>query len=170
MNYFYKILTDFFVKNEVNCISAYPAFNLQFKTSSTLMTLFITTKYNSFLNLRNFLSVKCMIAWYRTIWCQCTSSNVIDYFHRDHNAPCLIPPRFPKKKMHTLCFQFLLGITNLPREIEGNALICKLLGVNKVHYGILQNGQFVCLSSVFPQCHTLSHSFCKIQRQFFNAI
>ena len=145
--------------------------SIQFKTSSTLMTLFITTKYNSFLNLRNFLSVKCMIARYRTIWCQCTSSNVIGYFHRDHNAPCLIPPPpHPTKKMHTRCFRFLLGITNLPREIEGNALIRKLLGVNKVHYGIVQNGQFVCLRSVFPQCHTLSHSFCKIQRQFFNAI
>ena len=72
--------------------------SIQFKTSSTLMTLFITTKYNSFLNLRNFLSVKCMIARYGTIWCQCTSSNVIGYFHRDHNAPFLNPPPPPHTK------------------------------------------------------------------------
>ena len=40
-----------------------------------------------------------MIARYGTIWCQCTSSNVIGYFHRDHNAPCLIPPPpTPQKK------------------------------------------------------------------------
>ena len=61
-----------------------------------------------------------MIAWYRTIWCQCHSRNVIEYFHRDHNASCLIlPPHH--KKMHTLCFQFLLGITDVPRGIEDNA-------------------------------------------------
>ena len=77
------------------------------------------------------------------------------------------PPPPLQNKMHTLCFRFLLGITNLPREIEGNALICKLLGVNKVHYGIVQNGQFVCLRSVFPQFHTLSHSFLQDSKTIF---
>ena len=104
-----------------------------------------------------------MIASYRTIWCQRHSRNVINYFHRDLNAPCLIlppPPRPPpQKKMHTLCFQFLLGITDVPRGIEDNAY-ANFWRFNKVHYGIVQNGQFVCLRSVFPQCHALSHSFC----------
>ena len=34
--------------------------------------------------------------------------------HIDHNAPCLHPQIF-----HNHCFQFLLGITVVPREIEG---------------------------------------------------
>ena len=34
--------------------------------------------------------------------------------HIDHNAPCLHP-----KIIHNHCFQFLLGITVVPREIEG---------------------------------------------------
>ena len=80
------------------------------------------------------------------------------------------PQKKKKKKIPYPLFPISPGYYKPPREIEGNALICKLLGVNKVHYGIVQNGQFVCLRSVFPQCHTLSHSFCKIQRQFFNAI
>ena len=92
-----------------------------------------------------------MIAWYRTIWCQCTRRNVIDYFHRDHNAPCLIPPPPPPQKK---CIPFVSNfswVTDVTRGIEGNALICKLLGINKVLYGIVQNGQFVCLRSLFPQ-------------------
>ena len=36
----------------------------------------------------------------------------IHYFHIDHNAPCLFP-----RILHNRCFQFLLGITVVPREI-----------------------------------------------------
>ena len=39
----------------------------------------------------------------------------IRYFHIDHNAPCL-----PPKILHNYCFQFLLGNTVVPREIEEN--------------------------------------------------
>ena len=39
----------------------------------------------------------------------------IHYFHIDHNAPCL-----PPKILHNHCFQFLLGITVVPREIQDN--------------------------------------------------
>ena len=39
----------------------------------------------------------------------------IYYFHIDHNTPCL-PPRI----LHNYCFQFLLGITAAPREIQDN--------------------------------------------------
>ena len=50
----------------------------------------------------------------------------IHYFHIDHYAPYL--PRLPpppkkkrkKKKLHDLCFQFFLGITVVPREIQDN--------------------------------------------------
>ena len=43
------------------------------------------------------------------------SSLSIHHFHVDHNGPCL-PPR----TLHKYCFQFLLGITVIPREIKGN--------------------------------------------------
>ena len=42
----------------------------------------------------------------------------IYHVHMDHNAPCL-----PRKILHTHCFQFLLGFTVVPREIEDNGYI-----------------------------------------------
>ena len=39
----------------------------------------------------------------------------IYYFHIDHNTPCL-PPRI----LHNHCFQLLLGIPVVPREIQDN--------------------------------------------------
>ena len=44
------------------------------------------------------------------------------------------------------CYQFLLGITVVPREIQD---IMKNLGrggkgVNKVHYGLCENGEYNC--------------------------
>ena len=39
----------------------------------------------------------------------------IHYFHIDHNAPCLTP-----KILHNSCFQFLVGITVVPKEIQDN--------------------------------------------------
>ena len=48
------------------------------------------------------------------------------------------PPPPPKKKLRNHCFQFLLGITVIPREIEDNAYV-KFWGVNKVHYGLCDN-------------------------------
>ena len=38
------------------------------------------------------------------------------------------------------CFQFLLGITVLPREIQDNGYQ-KFGEVNKVHYGLCENGE-----------------------------
>ena len=42
----------------------------------------------------------------------------IHHFHNDHNAPCL-----PQKRLPSRCFQFLLGITVFPREIDGYFLL-----------------------------------------------
>ena len=42
--------------------------------------------------------------------------------------------------LHNHCFQFLLGITVVPREIEDNGY-AKLWGKNTVHYGLCENGQ-----------------------------
>ena len=47
---------------------------------------------------------------------------------------------YPQKILHKHCFQFILGLTIVPREIENNAY-AKLLGVNKVHYGQCENGE-----------------------------
>ena len=42
-------------------------------------------------------------------------SKSIHYFHIDHKAPCLPPPH--PENFHNRCFQFLLGITVVSREI-----------------------------------------------------
>ena len=52
--------------------------------------------------------------------------HIIRHFHISHNAPYLPPtphPHTPAEILHiiNLCFSFLLGITDLPREIEKNA-------------------------------------------------
>ena len=50
------------------------------------------------------------------------------------------PPPPSKKKLHYHCFQFLLGITVIPSKIEDNGYV-KFWGVNKVHYGLCDNGE-----------------------------
>ena len=53
----------------------------------------------------------------------------------DHNAACL-----PPSILHTHSFQLLLGITVVPREIQDNDYV-KFWGLNKVHYGLCENGE-----------------------------
>ena len=60
------------------------------------------------------------------------SSAFIHYFHTHHNAP--------SKILHNHCFQFLLGITVVLIEIQDNGY-AKFWGVNKVHYGLRENGE-----------------------------
>ena len=67
---------------------------------------------------------------------------MIHHFNIDHNAPCL-----PLKILHNHCFQFLLGFTVIPREIEDNGY-AKLWGwggggggVSKMHYRLCENGE-----------------------------
>ena len=55
------------------------------------------------------------------------------------NAPCL-PPII----LHNHCFQFPLGITVIPRETEDNGY-AKFWGINRVHYGLGENGQYQLL-------------------------
>ena len=61
----------------------------------------------------------------------------IHHFHLDHNAPHLL-----LNILHSHCFQFPLGITVVPREIEDNGY-AKFWRVNKVHYGLCENGELV---------------------------
>ena len=42
--------------------------------------------------------------------------------------------------LHNHCFQFLLGIIVVPREIYDNGYV-KIFGLNKVHYGLYENGE-----------------------------
>ena len=68
----------------------------------------------------------------------------IRYFHIDHNTPSLLP-----NILHNYCFQFLLGNTVVPREIEDNGYAFFFfgggggevggVGVKKVHYGLCEN-------------------------------
>ena len=48
---------------------------------------------------------------------------------------------FPLRILHNQCFQILQGITVVPREIENNGY-AKFWGVNKVHYGLCENGEY----------------------------
>ena len=58
-------------------------------------------------------------------------------------------PFFTPKILHNHCFQFFLGNTVVIREVEDNGHIIFLFwggrgggkGVNKVHYGICENGE-----------------------------
>ena len=54
---------------------------------------------------------------------------IVRHYHIAHNAPCPPPPpqKKKKKKLYNYCFQFLLGITVIPREIEDNGC-AKILG------------------------------------------
>ena len=59
----------------------------------------------------------------------------IRHFHIDHNAPCL-----PPKILHNLCLRFLLGRCNTVQEkYNWKQWLCKIWGVNKVHYCLCEN-------------------------------
>ena len=73
-----------------------------------------------------------------------------------NNVPCLRSPTYPQILLN-YCFQFLLTITVIPREIEGNGYAKFLVGgggVNKVLYGVYQNMRvmFCSLHGLLVQC------------------
>ena len=51
----------------------------------------------------------------------------------------LVHPHAPLKKKNLLnhCFQFLVGITVVPREIENNGYV-KFWGLNRMNYGLCE--------------------------------
>ena len=67
----------------------------------------------------------------------CKSSPLVDRLLCHDSVSCL-----PPKILHNHCFQFLLGITVVPREIEYNDY-SRVWGVNKVHSGRCENGEFI---------------------------
>ena len=50
--------------------------------------------------------------------------------------------------LHNHCFQLLLGITVVPREIEDNGY-AKFWVVNKLHYGLCENGELQKTTKAF---------------------
>ena len=62
---------------------------------------------------------------------------VIHCFLIGYNAPCSPPCPPQKKNLRNHCFQFLLGITVVPREIENNGYV-KFGGLNRVNYGLCE--------------------------------
>ena len=59
---------------------------------------------------------------------------LIGHFGKYHNTLCLSP-----QILHKHCFQFLLGLTMVPRENKNNAY-AKLGGTKKEYYGIFRTG------------------------------
>ena len=65
----------------------------------------------------------------------------------DQNAPCLPPPTPSPQILYNCSFQFLLGITVVPREIKdsGYSIFFFFLGRgggSKVHWGLCENGEW----------------------------
>ena len=85
--------------------------------------------------------------------------SVIHHFHKDHNTSCL-PPK--------ILFQFLLGTTVVPTDIEDNGY-AKFQGANKVHYGRCENSEQPTLSrrfSIFGLVFFVLNSLLGIARQW----
>ena len=57
------------------------------------------------------------------------NTNIHGHFHIDHNAPCL------SHILRNHCFQFLLGITVVPREFEKAIAVQNLRGGGGVGLG-----------------------------------
>ena len=49
---------------------------------------------------------------------------------------------FTPKTLHNRCFQLFLGITVVLRDIQDTGYVKFWPGVNKVHYGLCENGEF----------------------------
>ena len=52
---------------------------------------------------------------------------------------------FPLEFLHNHCLQILQGITVVLREIENNGY-AKFWGINKVYYGLCENGEYFACS------------------------
>ena len=81
------------------------------------------------------ISLPLGLAW-KFIVAAVTSSDFlpgIGHFGKYHNTLCLSP-----QILHKHCFQFLSGLTMVPRENKNNAY-AKFWGTSKEYYGIFRN-------------------------------
>ena len=62
----------------------------------------------------------------------------IGHFEKYHNTLCFSP-----QILHNHCFQFLLGLTMVPRENKNNAY-AKFEPINKEYYDIFQSVMWNC--------------------------
>ena len=73
-----------------------------------------------------------------------TVKRTIGHFGKYHNTLYLSP-----QILHKHCFQFLLGLTMVPRENKNNAY-AKFGGTNKEYYGIFRTGLFMTFIVFIP--------------------
>ena len=70
-------------------------------------------------------------------------STAIHYFHIDHKPPCLPPRILHNHCFHFLFFSFLFYFRVLSRPKRNpRQWLCKIWGVNKMHYGLCENGEY----------------------------
>ena len=75
---------------------------------------------------------------------------LIHHFHRDHNALSLLT-----RSLHTL-FPISLGYYSRPKR-NRKQWLWKVLGINKVHYGLRENGEwYVSRTFLYFSCVLLS--------------
>ena len=79
----------------------------------------------------------------------------IGHFEKYHNTLCLSP-----QILHKYCFQFLLGLTIIPRENKNNAY-AKFGLINKEYYGIFQSGLSIAEASFFARFLWLDAATCR---------
>ena len=65
----------------------------------------------------------------------------IQHFHIDHNAPCVPPPPPAKKKKFAIVFELSWDDCNTQEKIGNNAY-AKFWWINRLHYGLYENGEF----------------------------
>ena len=78
-----------------------------------------------------------------------------------HPVPPFPSPPPPRKKLNG-CFQFLLGITVIPREIEDSGY-AKFWEVNKARYGLCENGELLIFSVTPFEIDENKNSIDKVQ-------
>ena len=77
----------------------------------------------------------------------------IHHFHIDHNAP---PPPPPQKKIALTLFPISPGYYYQSRE-KSKPMVMYYFGVNKVHYGLCENGEFTASVGNIP--YSLRHHY-----------
>ena len=76
-----------------------------------------------------------------------SNHHLIGHFGKYHNTFCLSP-----EILHKHCFQFLLGLTMVPKENENNAY-AKFGGTKKKYYDIFRSGLWHGYSTPYINTH-----------------
>ena len=79
----------------------------------------------------------------------------IYYFHIDRNAPCPPLPNFAQP-----LFPISPGCYSRPKR-NHRQWLCKTLGVNKMHYGLCQNGEFTSSACQILKCKYVAYEIIR---------